>query len=251
MNWIHVAPTALAAFLASAVECVEAATIVLAVGTVRGWRSALGGTAIALVTLAVLVAALGPALTQLPEHALQLFVGTLLLLFGMRWLRKAVLRSAGLIALHDEDAVFRNEAANLRLAQATARYGVDPIALATAFKAVLLEGVEIVFIVLAVSVGGADLQRTAILGTLAAAVLVTLAAVAVHRPLTRVPENTLKFAVGVVISAFGIFWTGEGLGVAWPGGDFSLLLIAAGLLLCALLGLRIASPRALAVEVRR
>ena len=158
MNWIHVAPTALAAFLASAVECVEAATIVLAVGTVRGWRSALGGTAVALVTLAVLVAALGPALTQLPEHALQLFVGTLLLLFGMRWLRKAVLRSAGLIALHDEDAIFRSEAANLRLAQATARYGVDPIALATAFKAVLLEGVEIVFIVLAVSVGGADLR---------------------------------------------------------------------------------------------
>ena len=253
MNWVHVAPTALAAFLASAVECVEAATIVLAVGTVRGWRSALGGTAVALVTLAVLVAALGPALTQLPEHALQLFVGTLLLLFGMRWLRKAVLRSAGLIALHDEDAVFRNEAANLRLAQATERYGVDPIALATAFKAVLLEGVEIVFIVLAVSVGGADLQRTAILGALAAAVLVTLAAVAVHRPLTRVPENTLKFAVGVVISAFGIFWSGEGLGVVWPGGDLSLPLVAAGLLLCALLGVRIASraPRAIPVEVQQ
>ena len=253
MNWIHVAPTALAAFLASAVECVEGATIVLAVGTVRGWRSALGGTAVALVTLAVLVAALGPALTQLPEHVLQLFVGTLLLLFGMRWLRKAVLRSAGLIALHDEDAVFRNEAANLRLAQATARYGVDPIALATAFKAVLLEGVEIVFIVLAVSVGGADLQRTAILGALAAAVLVTLAAVAVHRPLTRVPENTLKFAVGVVISAFGIFWSGEGLGVVWPGGDLSLPLVAAGLLLCALLGVRIASraPRAIPVEVQQ
>ncbi len=240
MTWMHVAPTALAAFLASAVECVEAATIVLAVGTVRGWRSALGGTALALLTLAVLVIALGPALAQLPEHALQVFVGTLLLLFGMRWLRKAMLRAAGMIALHDEDAIFRNETANMRLAQATARYGVDPIALATSFKAVLLEGVEIVFIVLAVGVGGPELQRTAILGALAAALLVTLAAIAVHRPLSRVPENTLKFAVGVVISAFGIYWSGEGLGVAWPGNDLSLPVIAAGLLVVALLGVRIA-----------
>jgi uncharacterized membrane protein len=245
MNWMHLAPTALAAFLASAVECVEAATIVLAVGTVRGWRSALGGTAVALLALAVLVIALGPALAQLPEGALQLFVGTLLLLFGMRWLRKAVLRAAGMIALHDEDAVFRSEIANMRFAAATARYGVDPIAAVTAFKAVLLEGVEIVFIVLAVGVGGAELQGVAILGAVAAAVLVTLTAIAVHRPLARVPENTLKFAVGVVISAFGIYWSGEGLGVAWPGQDFSLPVIAAGLLGAALLGVRIArrSPR--------
>jgi uncharacterized membrane protein len=243
MTWGSIAPTALAAFLASAVECVEAATIVLAVGTVRGWRSALGGTALALAALAVLVAALGPALAQIPERALQLFVGTLLLLFGMRWLRKAMLRAAGVIALHDEDAVFRSEAANLRLAQASARYGVDPLALATAFKAVLLEGVEIVFIVLAVSVGGAALQRVAILGAFAAAVLVTLVAGAVHRPLTRVPENTLKFAVGIVISAFGIYWTGEGLGVAWPGQDLALPAIAAGLLVAALIGVRGAERR--------
>ena len=250
MVWMHLAPTAFAAFLASAVECVEAATIVLAVGTVRGWRPALVGTALALAALAVLVAALGPALTHLPERALQLFVGTLLLLFGMRWLRKAVLRAAGMIALHDEDAVFRNETANLRLAAATARHGIDPIALATAFKAVLLEGVEIVFIVLAVGVGGPALQSAAILGAVAAALLVTLAAVAVHRPLTRVPENTLKFAVGVVISAFGIYWSGEGLGLPWPGSDLSLPLIAAGLLAVALLGVRVAA-RPVAAEARR
>lgn len=253
MAWMHIAPTALAAFLASAVECVEAATIVLAVGTVRGWRSALGGTALALATLTALVLALGPALAQLPERALQLFVGTLLLLFGMRWLRKAVLRAAGMIALHDEASVFQSEAANLRLAQASARYGVDPVALVTAFKAVLLEGIEIVFIVLAVSVGGADLQRGAIAGALAAAVLVTLVAVAVHRPLTRVPENTLKFAVGVVISAFGVYWTGDGIGAGWPGQDLALPAIAAGLLSVALFGVRVAgrSLRPAVVEVRQ
>jgi uncharacterized membrane protein len=251
MTWAHIAPTALAAFLASAVECVEAATIVLAVGTVRGWRSALGGSFMALATLAVLVAALGPALSQLPERVLQLFVGTLLLLFGMRWLRKAMLRAVGMIELRDEDAVFRSEAANLRLARATARYGVDPIALATAFKAVLLEGVEIVFIVLAVSVGGPDLQRVAIAGALAAALLVTVVAVAVHRPLTRVPENTLKFAVGVVISAFGVYWTGEGLGVAWPGQDLALPVIAAGLLIVSLVGVRVAGRPIPAAELVR
>ena len=154
MTWIQVAPTVGASFLASAVECVEAATIVLAVGTVRGWRSALVGTGLGLLALVALVVALGPALSQLPERALQLFVGILLLLFGMRWLRKAILRAAGVIPLHDEDAVFRSETANLRLARASERHGVDPIATATAFKAVLLEGVEVAFIVLAVSAGG-------------------------------------------------------------------------------------------------
>jgi len=136
MTWVELAPTVGAAFLASLVECVEAATIVLAVGTVRGWKSAFAGTGLALLALVVLVVALGPALAQLPEQALQLFVGLLLLLFGMRWLRKAILRGAGIIPLHDEDAVFRSEMANLKLARATERWGVDPIAMATAFKGV-------------------------------------------------------------------------------------------------------------------
>jgi Ca2+/H+ antiporter, TMEM165/GDT1 family len=240
MNWIAIVPTAGAAFLASLVECVEAATIVLAVGTVRGWRSAFTGTVLGLVAVLVIVLALGPALSHLPEHLLQLMVGLLLLLFGMRWLRKAVLRTAGLIALHDEDAVFRSERANLAVAAASARYGVDPIATATAFKAVLLEGIEVAFIVLAVSAGGPSLLLAASGGALAAAVLVTGTAIVVHRPLARVPENTLKFAVGVVISAFGIYWTGEGMGVDWPGHDLALVAIAGGLLATALLSVRLA-----------
>lgn len=252
MTWIQIAPTVVTSFLASAVECVEAATIVLAVGTVRGWRSALVGTVLGLLALVALVVALGPALSQLSERALQLFVGILLLLFGMRWLRKAILRAAGVIPLHDEDAVFRSGTANLRLARASERHGVDPIATATAFKAVLLEGVEVAFIVLAVSAGGPGLLSAAVLGAGAAALLVTLAAVAVHRPLARVPENTLKFTVGVVISAFGIYWSGEGLGVAWPGHDFALPVIAGGLLATALWGVRLAArfPRPVAAELR-
>jgi len=241
MTWIELAPTVGAAFLASLVECVEAATIVLAAGTIRGWRSALAGTGLALVALVVLVAALGPALAQVPERLLQLFVGLLLLLFGMRWLRKAMLRGAGLIPLHDEEAVFRSETANLKLADATARLGLHPIAAATAFKGVLLEGVEVAFLVLAVSAGSPGLIVPAALGALAAALLVTIAAVAVHRPLSRVPENTLKFSVGVVLSAFGIFWTGEGLGIEWPGHDLALIGIMAVLLVAALAGMRLAT----------
>jgi Ca2+/H+ antiporter, TMEM165/GDT1 family len=250
MNWIALVPTAGAAFLASAVECVEAATIVLAVGMIRGWRSAFVGTLLGLIALVVIVLALGPALAQLPQHVLQLGVGVLLLLFGMRWLRKAVLRSAGVIALHDEDAVFRSESANLALAEASARYAIDPIATVTAFKAVLLEGVEVAFIVLAVSAGGADLLLAAAAGALAAALFVAATAVAVHRPLARVPENTLKFAVGIVISSFGIFWTGEGMGVDWPGHDVALVVIAGGLLVTALLGVRLAAQMAGTVHAK-
>jgi uncharacterized membrane protein len=244
MSWFELGPTVGAAFLASLVECVEAATIVLAVGTVRGWKSAFVGTALALAALVVLVAALGPALAHLPEQALQLVVGLLLLLFGMRWLRKAMLRAAGLIPLHDEDAVFRSETAHLRLARASERWGVEPIAAATAFKGVLLEGVEVAFLVLAVAAGSPALVLPAALGALAAALLVLVVAVILHRPLSRVPENTLKFGVGVIISAFGIYWTGEGLGIAWPGHDLALAVIALALLLAALLGVRLAGLRA-------
>jgi uncharacterized membrane protein len=243
MNWIALVPTAGAAFLASLVECVEAATIMLAVGTVRGWRSALAGMVLGLIGLLGIVLVLGPALSQLPQHLLQSMVGLLLLLFGMRWLRKAILRSAGVIALHDEEAVFRSETANLAMAAASARFGVvDPIAMVTAFKAVLLEGIEVAFIVLAVSAGGPSLLLAASAGALAAAVLVAAVAIAVHRPLARVPENTLKFAVGVVISAFGIYWTGEGMGIDWPGHDLALMAIAGGLLATALLGARLVRP---------
>ena len=254
MNWLQLGPAAtvafLGAFLASFVEFVEAATIVLAVGTVRGWRSALTGTALALVVLCALVLVLGPALTQVPERALQLVVGLLLLLFGMRWLRKAILRGAGVLALHDEDAIFRSETANLRLERATARWGVDPIATVTAFKSVLLEGVEVAFIVIAVAAGGAGLLPAAASGAAVAGVLVVGLAVVVHRPLARVPENTLKFAVGVLISAFGVFWTGEGLGIAWPGQDLSLLALIVVMLAAGLAGVRIAGSAAARVAVR-
>ena len=251
MTLIQLAPTAGAAFLAAAVECVEAATIVLAVGTVRGWRAALTGTALAALALVIIVAALGATLPQIPQRPLQLALGLLLLLFGMRWLRKAILRAAGSIKLHDEDAVFRSETANLRLAQVSRRYGVDPIATITAFKAVLIEGIEVAFIVLAVSAGGPGLLPAALAGALAAIVLVVLAAAALHKPLARVPENTLKFAVGVVISAFGVFWCGEGLALPWPGEDLFLLPIGLVILAAALLGVRLASrPRALAGAAR-
>jgi uncharacterized membrane protein len=252
MTWIQIAPAAGAAFLASAIECVEAATIVLAVGTVRGWRFALAGAGLGLLALVALVLALGPALSRLPERPLQLAVGILLLLFGMRWLRKAILRAAGIIPLHDEETVFRNEAANLRLAHASERYGIDPVAVATTFKAVLLEGLEVAFIVLAVAAGAPGMLPAALLGASAAAVLVTLAAIAVHRPLARVPENTLKFAVGTVISAFGIYWSGEGLGFPWPGQDLSLVVMAGGLLATGLLAVHMArpAPRVIVTEVR-
>lgn len=243
MSWAQVAPTTAAAFLAALVECVEALTIVLAVGTVRGWRSAFAGTATATITLIMLVLILGPALSRIPVQGLQLVVGLLLLLFGMRWLRKAVLRAAGVIALHDEAAVFRSEVANLRLAAVTARHGVDPVATVTAFKAVLLEGVEVVFIVLALG-AAPGLLWPAAAGAGAAALLVGLVGVIVHRPLAKVPENALKFAVGVLISAFGIYWTGEGLGIDWPGHDLAIPVLAASLLAAGFGGVRLAAMAA-------
>ncbi len=240
MTWLQAAPTITAAFLASFVEFVEAATIVLAVGTVRGWRSALGGTAIAVLVLFAMVLVLGPALTHVPQQAMQLVVGLLLLLFGMRWLRKAILRGAGIIALHDEDAIFRSETDSLRRAGAMAGRGLDLVAAATAFKAVLLEGTEVAFIVIGIGASGAGLLLPAAVGAAAAALLVLAIAAAVHRPLARVPENTVKFVVGVLITAFGVNWTGEGLGIAWPGRDLALLALASGLLAAALLGVRVA-----------
>jgi uncharacterized membrane protein len=215
-----------AAFLASLVEAVEALTIVLAVATVRGWRPAGLGAFAGLVSLVLIVVALGPLLDFVPLHLLQLAIGVLLLLFGLRWLRKAILRAAGVIALHDEAAAFATETAELRDQASRQEARLDWLAALASFKAVLLEGLEVVFIVIAVS-AGRGLLVPASAGALAACLLVAGIGLAVHRPLARVPENTLKFAVGVMLSAFGVFWTGEGLGVDWPGADLAIIAFVA------------------------
>jgi uncharacterized membrane protein len=221
----HIGPALMTAFLASLVEAVEALTIVLAVGTVRGWRSAGLGAIAGLALLALIVAVLGPLLDRIPLHVLQLAIGVLLLLFGMRWLRKSILRSAGIVPLHDEAAAFTNETAELRKQARPSEARLDWVAALASFKAVLLEGLEVVFIVIALSAGG-GLLIPASAGAIAACLLVALVGFVVHRPLARVPENTLKYAVGVMLSAFGIFWTGEGLGVAWPGADLAIVAFA-------------------------
>ena len=232
-----VAPTIGAAFLASMVEFVEALTIVLAVGTVRGWRPALTGTFAGLVLLTLLVVALGPLLTVVPLPPLQFVVGTLLLLFGLRWLRKAILRSVGLIALHDEAAAFAEETGALR--QAGRDGGTwDTVAVATSFKAVVLEGLEVVFIVIALGATGGRLVPAAA-GAGLALLLVVAAGLVLHRPLARVPENLLKFTVGVLLSAFGVFWVGEGAGLTWPGEDLAILGLALGFLIVALVMVRV------------
>ena len=246
MTWSIAAPAVTAAFLASLVEVVEAFTIVLAVATLRGWRPAALGTAGGLAVLAGIVLLLGPLLNRIPLHSLQLAIGILLLLFGMGWLRKASLRAAGIIPLHDEDAIFAAEAAQLGQRRGRQQTNLDWVAGITALKAVLLEGLEVVFIVIAVG-AGRGLLMPASLGALAACALVLAAGAIIHRPLSRVPENTLKFGVGVMLSAFGVFWTGEGLGVAWPGQDLALLLFAALFLAAGLVGSTLA--RRISVEI--
>jgi Ca2+/H+ antiporter, TMEM165/GDT1 family len=219
-------PVMTAAFLASLVEAVEALTIVLAVATVRGWRPAALGALAGLAVLALIVVALGPLLGHLPLRLLQFVIGVLLLLFGMRWLRKAILRSAGVIPLHDEATAFAIETAELREQARRNEARLDWIAALTTFKAVLLEGLEVVFIVIALGAGRGMLVAASA-GAVAACLAVALVGLIVHRPLARVPENTLKFVVGIMLSAFGVFWTGEGLGVAWPGSDLAIVGFAA------------------------
>jgi uncharacterized membrane protein len=235
MTWSTAAPAVTAAFLASLVEVVEAFTIMLAVATLRGWRPAALGTTAGLAVLAAIVLLLGPLLGRVPISSLQLAIGILLLLFGMGWLRKASLRAAGVIPLHDEDAIYDAETAALAKQADRRRSSLDWVAGATAFKAVLLEGLEVVFIVIAVG-AGRGLLLPASLGALAACIVVLSIGAAVHRPLSRVPENTLKFGVGAMLSAFGVFWTGEGLGIAWPGEDLALLFFAALFLAAGLIG---------------
>ena len=209
------------AFLASAVEMVEALTIVLAVGVTRDWRSALTGSGIAVVALAAIVAALGPALTVIPIDDLRLVVGALLLIFGLQWLRKAILRAAGYRALHDEDAAFAREAAAARAAAGDRRAGLDWYAFTISFKGVLLEGLEVAFIVLTFGSTQGSIPLAALGAAIAAAVVVAVGAAA-RAPLARVPENSMKFAVGVMLTTFGTFWGAEGAGANWPGGDASL-----------------------------
>jgi len=200
---------------------VEALTIVLAMGVTRGWRSALTGTVAALFALAAIVAALGPALTIVPIQTLRLVVGALLLVFGLQWLRKAILRASGWRALRDEDAVFVREAEHARSAVRTEHAGLDWYAFTVSFKGVLLEGLEVAFIVLTFGSAQGSIPLAAV-GAGAAAVLVVVAGAVVRGPLSRVPENTLAFAVGVMLTTFGIFWGAEGAGVDWPGNDASL-----------------------------
>jgi uncharacterized membrane protein len=212
------------------VETVEALTIVLAMGVTRGWRSTLVGAGVAILALAIIVAALGPALTVIPIEILRLVVGALLLVFGLQWLRKAILRASGWRATRDEAAVFERQRAEAETAPHIERAGLDWYAFTISFKGVLLEGLEVAFIVLTFGSTQGSIPLAAV-GAAAAVVLVVLAGIVVRGPLARVPENTLAFAVGVMLTTFGIFWGAEGAGADWPGGDASLPAVLAFVLL--------------------
>ena len=231
-----------AVFLACAVEGVEAVTVVLAAGLTRGWRSALAGTGVALATLAVIVAVLGPALTVLPVDVLRLVVGGLLLVFGLQWLRKAILRASGFIPLHDEDAIFAAQLAADRAAGREPRR-IDPFGFTVSFKGVLLEGLEVAFIVVTLGSNQNNVALAALAAAAAVLVVVGLA-LAARRPLHRIPENSLKFAVGVMLSAFGVFWGAEGAGADWPAGDAAILVLIAFML-------AVASVLVMALRLRR
>jgi len=219
----------LATFLACAVESVEALTIVLAVGTTRGWRSTLYGVGAAGIVLAASTAVLGPALTSIPIDSLRVVVGALLVLFGLQWLHKAILRAAGLKARRDEAAAFGRRVDEAERAPRASRGEIDWYSFTVSFKGVLLEGLEVVFIVL--TFGGAQHRVPLAAAAAAGAVLlVSAAGVVVHGPLARVPENALSFAVGVMLTSFGVFWVAEGVGAHWPESDGSLPAIVAFLL---------------------
>jgi uncharacterized membrane protein len=215
----------IAVFLACVVEAVEATTIVLAAGTARDWRSASVGTGAACVVLAVIVAVLGPAVSDIPLRGLRVVVGALLLVFGLQWLRKAILRASGHKSLHDEDKLYAEHVAEAA-GQQSRRFLLAPdwYGFTLAFKGVLLEGLEVVFIVLTF---GANAKNVGLASVAAgcAVVLVAAAGFAVRAPLARVPENTMKFVVGIMLTSFGIFWGGEGAGANWPGSDAALLVI--------------------------
>jgi Ca2+/H+ antiporter, TMEM165/GDT1 family len=220
-------------FVAAFVECVEALTIVLAMGVTRGWRAAIAGTVTAVLALAVFAAAAGYALTSwLPTAALQLFVGTLLLIFGLQWLRKAILRSAGRKSLHDEDAAYAEQTQAARLASSRTILGLDSFGFIVSLKGVFLEGTEVLFIVITFGLNAHNVPLAAT-GGVAAALVVVLLGVVVHRPLSAIPENTLKYLVGLMLVTFGTFWSLAGLGfltgsrhsLSWPGSDWALLVV--------------------------
>jgi uncharacterized membrane protein len=238
---------ALSVFLACSVEAVEALTIVLAVGSTRSWRSALYGAGAALAVLGIITAALGPALTAIPLNRLRVVVGGLLLIFSLQWLRKAILRAAGLTARHDEAATFRQARAAAEAAGEVVAGTVDPYAFLIAFKGCCLEGLEVVFIALTFGTNQHDVPLAAVAAA-AAVLLVGLGGVALRAPLGRVPENTMKFVVGVMLTSFGTFWGGEGAGARWPGGDTSLLWVIPAIALVAL-GLVVALRRQLTVGI--
>lgn len=249
MSW-STAGLASSTLLASAVEFVEAFTIVLAMGLTRGWRSAIAGTVAALVLLAGVAAFSGYALVNwFPESLLQFIVGSLLLVFGLQWLRKAILRASGLKAMHDEEETFREETEAARRAGTETKAGLDWFGFVVSFKGVFLEGLEVIFIVITFGLN-AHSMPTAIVGAAIGGAIVLVAGIVLHRPLARVPENTIKFAVGLLLSTFGTFWAVEGLGVfkaqseslEWPGGDAALLALLA--LWCGLswLAIRVLTP---------
>lgn len=231
-----------AAFLGTAVEFIEALTIVLAVGVVRGWKSSLSGMAAALIVLVALVALFGvPLMNLISLGAFQLIIGILMLMFGMRWLRKAILRYSGLKALHLEDKAYAEELDRQR-GQAKTADRMDWFGFTTSFNIVLLEGIEAVFIVLTFGLSAKSMS-SAIIGSLIGLVLVVLAGVLLRKPLAAIPENTMKFIVGLMLSGFGIFWVGEGIGIQWWHEDLSILVNTAGLLLVALLCIRVLSRK--------
>jgi uncharacterized membrane protein len=229
-------------FLASGVEAVEAMTIVLAVGVARSWRTAWQGAALGLLALAAIVAVFGPLLRFVPLDDLKLAIGVLLALFGLAWLRKAILRYAGRKAMRDEDAAYEREVRSLRAAEAALdqRHG-DRVAVATAFNAVLLEGLEVAVIVVTFGAASSAALGWATTGAVLAVLAVLALGFALRRPASRVPENAMKFVVGIMLTSFGTFWAGEGLGIAWWRADLSLLVLVAGYL--AVSGALIATAR--------
>jgi uncharacterized membrane protein len=250
---------ALPSFLASSVEFVEALTIVLAVGVTRQWRSTAIGVVAAVASLILIVGIFGTAIVAfVPIAALRLIVGGFLIVFGLQWLVKAILRASGLKAKHDEDAIYQKEISVMRAEPPVPSQGMDWVSFTVAYKGVLLEGLEVAFIVITLGASAGQLGSAAI-GALAAGAIVIVAGVATHRPLSRVPENGLKFAVGLMLTTFGTFWAGEGIGISWALSDATLIVLLAVYAVAALLAVRLiqsaqrpqVSPLAAAAKLSR